>query len=188
MSSLGHKRTSGCEVRHASFDDVGLSLGARCIGMHRERKENSDGQVGRRMDIRLGQIQPRRSRAKMRQFSARASIPRGSREKRPCYPLRCSRSVASAAIRINPTTPRVMAASRSANAALGHKRTTAIGHVRFTPKSGHMWCNHGCPLRIGHSSFTQSPSLRRLRKCRPGARRYESGDQLLVVALKVSPA
>ena len=53
-------------------------------------------------------IQPRRSRAKMRQFSARASTPRASREKQPCYHLRCSRSVASAAIRINPTTPRVM--------------------------------------------------------------------------------
>ena len=55
-----------------------------------------------------------------------------SREKQPCYHLRCSRSVASAAIRINPTTPRVMAASRSANAvprqmsALGRKQTHAV--------------------------------------------------------------
>ena len=95
-------------------------------------RRNSDGQVGRRMGIRLGQIQPQRSRAKMRQFSARASTPRGSREKQPCYHLRCSRSVASAAIRINPTTPRVMAASRSGNAvprqmsALGQKRTHAV--------------------------------------------------------------
>ena len=52
---------------------------------------------------------------KWQQFSARASTPRASREKQPCYHLRCSHSVASAAIRINPTTPRVMAASRSAN-------------------------------------------------------------------------
>jgi len=51
------------------------------------------------------------------------------------------------------------------------------------PKAG-VWCNFGCPLRVGHSPFIQS--LRRLRKnARPGARRYESGDQLLVVALKV---
>jgi hypothetical protein len=107
MSAKGQKRTPGREVRHASFGECRASLVARCIGTHRDRKENSDGQVGRRMDIRLEQIQPRRSRAKMRQFSARASTPRGSREKQPCYHLRCSRSVASAAIRINPTTPRV---------------------------------------------------------------------------------
>ena len=31
--------------------------------------------------------QPRRSRAKMRQFSSRASTPRGSREKQAIYPL-----------------------------------------------------------------------------------------------------
>src|SRR5262245_57213357 len=68
----------------------------------------------------------------MRQFSARASTPRGSREKQPRYHLRCSRSVASATIRINPITSRVMAASSSANAvprqmsALGHKWTCAV--------------------------------------------------------------
>jgi hypothetical protein len=71
----------------------------------------------------------RRSRAKMRQFSARASTPRDSREKQPRYHLRCSRSVASAAIRINPTTPRVMAASRSATLycpLYPQKRTCAV--------------------------------------------------------------
>ena len=41
----------GREVRHASFDDVRASLVARFIGTHRDWKENSDGQVGRRMDI-----------------------------------------------------------------------------------------------------------------------------------------
>jgi hypothetical protein len=88
------------------------------------------------MDIRLGQIQPRRSRAKMRQFSARASTPRGSREKQPRYHLRCS--VASAAIKINPTTPRVMAASRSA--------TLYPVNVRFTPNSGHVQRTSPCLL------------------------------------------
>src|SRR5215510_9341518 len=46
-------------ICHASFDDI-----IRRIGTHRDWKENSDGQVGRRMDIRLGQIQSRRSDAK----------------------------------------------------------------------------------------------------------------------------
>jgi len=79
----------------------------------------------------------------MRQFSARASAPRRSREKQPCYHLRCSRSVASAAIRINPTTPRVMAASRSANAVppsnvrFGSKAEMccAIAYSCFGPKA-----------------------------------------------------
>src|SRR5262245_1095179 len=110
------------------------------------------------MDIRLGQIQPRRSRAKRRQFPVRASTPPGAPEKRPHYHLRCSRSVASAAIRIKPIRPSVTAASSSANAvprrmsALGHKRTFAVqtgmsalgpkadmcsakGDVRFGPKA-----------------------------------------------------
>jgi hypothetical protein len=83
--------------------------------MHRDWKEKSDGQVGRRMDIRLGQIQPRRSRAKRRQFSIRVSTPPGSREKRSRYHSRCSRSVASAAIRIM--------------SALGQKQTCAVQYL-----------------------------------------------------------
>ena len=127
-------------------------------------RRNSDGQVGRRMGIRLGQIQPQRSRAKMRQFSARASTPRGSREKQPCYHLRCSRSLASAAIRINPTAPRVIAASRSANAvsrqmsALGHKRTYAAQNSMsaLTPKADMRSARaHVClgPISASHTSF-----------------------------------
>ena len=95
------------------------------------------------MDIRLGQIQPRRSRAKMRQFSARASTPRASREKQPCYHLRCSRSVASAAIRINPTTPARNGGQQEcqrctpSNVCFGSKADSCstIGHVRFGPKA-----------------------------------------------------
>jgi hypothetical protein len=69
----------------------------------------------------------------------------------------------------------------------------AKAHVRFAPNRDR---ERGLPqtvmsalppkadIRVGHSPFIQS--LRRLRKnARPGARRYESGDQLLVVALKV---
>ena len=110
------------------------------------------------MDIRLGQIQPRRSRAKMRQFSARASTPRGSREKQPCYHLRCSRSVASAAIRINPTTPRVMAASRSANA--------VPRQCPLTPESGHVRCTSLCLLwaNSGHSAIHSITSSARVIK------------------------
>ena len=80
------------------------------------------------MDIRLGQIQPRRSRTKRRQFSVRASTPPGSHEKRPR--LRCSCSVASAAIRLKPTRPSVTAASSSANAV----PRGATRDVRFGPE------------------------------------------------------
>ena len=30
--------------------------------------------------------------------------------------------------------------------ALGQKRTDALGHVRFAPKSGHVQCETQCPL------------------------------------------
>ena len=128
--------------------------------MHGDWKEDSDGQVGRRMDFRLGQIQPRRSRAKRRQFSVRASTPPVSREKRPRYHLRCSRSVASAAIGIKPTSPSVTAAS-SANAvrrrmsALGQKQTYAVQKdmSALHPKATEI---ADMPVRMTYVCFTLS--------------------------------
>ena len=118
--------------------------------MHRDSKENSDGQVGRRMDIRLGQIQPRRSRAKRRLFSVRASTPPGSREKSPRYHSRCSRSVASAAIRIKPNRPCVTAASSRAN---------AVPAECPLYRSGHLQRNRRCPLwaNSGRCVFIRLP-------------------------------
>src|SRR5262249_20422505 len=117
MSALGQKRTSGREVRHATFDDVGL------VSSHGAIQRTETGrrtQMAKLVDFWIfdwDKYSPDDLVQKCDSFQpGPASTPRGSREKQPCYHLRCSRSVASAAIRINPITPRVMAAQQSTNA------------------------------------------------------------------------
>jgi hypothetical protein len=91
----------------------------------------------------------------------RASTPPGPHEKRPRYHLRCSRSAASAAIRIKPIRPSVTATSSSANAVpdhLGSSPLTALaaGNIRSTALSHSFSAGSFSPARCSVASFTKA--------------------------------
>jgi len=115
MAALTQKWPSGREVRHASFDDVGL------VSLHGASERTETGgstQMAKLVDVSTfdwDKYGPDDIVQKRRRFSVGAGTPSGSLEKRPRYHLLNPRSVASAAIMIKPSRPSVIVASARRN-------------------------------------------------------------------------